>query len=259
MVRIRLRHGDRRAAPTRRQWPGCRNLTMVPPRPFAAQSQSVTAPHDRTRAYVSENSPKRCARIVFAKWPVLKHDGFPPRGLRAGERSALTSRSAQTRSGWRSRRVAGDGQHVGVLFQLNQRGDTNGLMESAHRHDTPPVVHLLTDRQGHGLRFELNLLQAPQCSPAGGSVHSFTDRGDAAVPLGPAPSSHQFCAPDGIYERCARSRSQVAIISMTPPRGASGHSSTPVREARIAVRCRLGTGRGRVFGARSDASERAEW
>jgi hypothetical protein len=56
------------------------------------------------------------------------------------------------------------------------------------------VVHLLTDRQGHGLRFELDLLQAPQCSPAGGSVHSFTDPGDAAVPLGPAPSSHQLCA-----------------------------------------------------------------
>src|SRR6266536_5868361 len=67
-------------------------------------------------------------------------------------------------------------------------------MESAHPHDTPPVVHLLTDRQGHGLRFELDLLQAPQCSPAGGSVHSFTHTGDAAMPLGPAPSSHQICA-----------------------------------------------------------------
>jgi hypothetical protein len=66
-------------------------------------------------------------------------------------------------------------------------------MESAQRHDTPPVIHLLTDRQGHGLRFELDLLQAPQCSPAGGSVHSFTDPGDAAVPLDPAPSSHQLC------------------------------------------------------------------
>jgi hypothetical protein len=60
-------------------------------------------------------------------------------------------------------------------------------MASAHRHDTPPVVNLLTDQRGHGLRFELNLLQAPQCSPAGGSVHSLTDTSDAAVPLGPAP------------------------------------------------------------------------
>jgi hypothetical protein len=34
------------------------------------------------------------------------------------------------------------------LGQLNQRGDTNGLMESAQRHDTPPVIHLPTDRQG---------------------------------------------------------------------------------------------------------------
>ena len=68
-------------------------------------------------------------------------------------------------------------------------------MASAHRHDTPPVVNLLTDQRGHGLRFELNLLQAPQCSPAGGSVHSLTDTSDAAVPLGPAPSSHQLFVP----------------------------------------------------------------
>ena len=74
----------------------------------------------------------------------------------------------------------------------NQRGDTDGLMASAHRHDTPPVVDLLTDRRGHGLRFELNLLQAPKCSPAGGSVHSITNHSDTATPLGPAPSSHQI-------------------------------------------------------------------
>jgi hypothetical protein len=36
------------------------------------------------------------------------------------------------------------------------------------------------------------LLQAPQCSPAGGSVHSITRADDAGVPLGPAPSSHHF-------------------------------------------------------------------
>src|SRR5438128_558552 len=65
-------------------------------------------------------------------------------------------------------------------------------MASAHRHDTPPVVDLLTDRRGHGLRFELNLLQAPECSPAGGSVHSITFHGNTATPLGPAPSSHQI-------------------------------------------------------------------
>jgi hypothetical protein len=51
---------------------------------------------------------------------------------------------------------------------------------------------LLTDRRGHGLRFELYLLQAPQCSPAGGSVHSITGNGDTTTPLGPAPSSHQI-------------------------------------------------------------------
>jgi hypothetical protein len=43
----------------------------------------------------------------------------------------------------------------------------------------------------HG-QLELNLLQAPECSPAGGSVHSITGHGNTATPLGPAPSSHQF-------------------------------------------------------------------
>jgi hypothetical protein len=61
------------------------------------------------------------------------------------------------------------------LGQQNRRGDTDGLMASAHVHDTPRVVNLLAYQREHGLRFELNLLQAPQCSPVGGSVHSLTD------------------------------------------------------------------------------------
>ena len=52
--------------------------------------------------------------------------------------------------------------------------------------------HLLTDRQEHGLRYELQRLQAPQCSPAGRSLHSIHHRADTAKPLGPAPSSHQI-------------------------------------------------------------------
>jgi hypothetical protein len=112
------------------------------------------------------------------------------------------------------------------LGQLNQRGDTNGLMESAQRHDTPPVVHLLTDRQGHGLRFELNLLQAPQCSPAGGSVHSFTDPGDAAVPLGPAPSSHHLYTRE---EAVAGSGATSLAAATQQHRRGRGPSATPPR------------------------------
>src|SRR6266566_6599354 len=64
------------------------------------------------------------------------------------------------------------------LPTMNQRGDTSGLMEVLNGTTPHQRSHLLTDRQGHGLRYELQTAPGPAVltSRRFGSQHPPTSR-----------------------------------------------------------------------------------
>ena len=113
------------------------------------------------------------------------------------------------------------------LPTMNQRGDTSGLMEVLNGTTPHQRSHLLTDRQGHGLRYELQTAPGPAVltSRRFGSQHPPTSRHCNAIRPRPFIASDR-CALSVyvLFSGVAMVNESATAIAVTDP-PSRGHTS----------------------------------